>query len=60
MRPVVDGQPRPRLPEKRIDLLDGIGIDLRLTPQPLVFEESSFEAFIEAGGWIKTIPADLE
>lgn len=55
----VDGQKQPRPPAMKLDLLDGAGVDLRLTPQPLVFE-ASLDEFIAAGGWIATIPAELE
>ena len=56
----IDGQRRPKEPERKLDILDGPAIDLRLTPQPLVFEQSDFDEFVAAGGWVKTIPAGLE
>ncbi len=59
MKPVIDGQTQPRPPEIRIDILDGVGVDRRLTPPPLVFELSGFEEFVEAGGWPPTQPMDL-
>jgi hypothetical protein len=58
-RPVVDGQRRPREPDTPIDLLDSVGLDRRMTEQPMVFELSGFDAFVAAGGWVDTIPADL-
>lgn len=56
---VVDGQPQPKPPEKRIELLDDVGLDRRMTPPPLVFELSGFEEYLEAGGWPATVPAEL-
>ena len=56
---IVDGQSKPRPPEVRIDLLDSVGVDRRLTPPPLVFELSGFDEFVAAGGWVHTQPVDL-
>jgi hypothetical protein len=56
---VVDGQRRPRDPALPIDFLDGIGLDRRMAPQPEVFEHSSLAPFVEAGGWIDTVPMEL-
>ncbi len=59
MKPVIDGQRQPRPPEVRIELLDSVGVDRRLTPPPLVFELSGFDEFVAAGGWPPTQPMDL-
>lgn len=57
---VIDGQRQPRPPERPINLLDEVGIDRRMTPQPLVCELSGFDEWYFAGGdWIATIPAEL-
>lgn len=55
----IDGQRPRRIPPQPLKLLDGQGVDLRLTPQPLVFERT-LEEFVEAGGWVNTVPMDLE
>lgn len=57
---VVDGQRQPPEPPQRLTLLDSAGVDLRLTPQPIVFEQSSFDEFVEAGGWVATQPMGLD
>jgi len=62
MRPglYIDGQRKAREPDRPIDLLDGIGLDRRQLPQPLVVD-STEEAFFRAGGgWIPTVPMDFE
>lgn len=57
---VVDGQKRRREPAVPIDLLDGVGLDRRMTPQPMVFELTGFDEFVEAGGWPATVPGGLK
>lgn len=56
---VVDGQKQPRPPPVRIELLDAVGIERRMTPPPLVFELSGFDEFVAAGGWVATVPGEL-
>ena len=59
-RLTVDAQHRPKEPPISVDILDSVGLDRRMTPQPLVFELSSLEAFYAAGGeWIPTVPMAL-
>ena len=58
-RPIVDGQRQPKPPEAQLDLLDGVGVDRRMTPPPLVFELSGFDEFVAAGGWLPTQPSEL-
>jgi len=56
----IDGQRRPREPERRLEILDGFGLDLKMTALPLVIEHSSFGPFYAAGGeWIETQVSDL-
>lgn len=61
MRPdlIIDGQRKPKAPDKPIDLLDSVGVDRRMSPQPEVYEYSTFGPYLEAGGeWPDTVPMD--
>jgi hypothetical protein len=59
-RVVVDGAPAEKPAPMRIELLDSIGFERRMSPQPLTKELDSFDAFIQAGGWLPTVPSRLE
>jgi hypothetical protein len=59
MKSVIDGQRQPRPPDLPLDLLDGIGLDLRMTALPQVIEHQTMQPFYRAGGWVETELADL-
>ena len=54
---VIDGQRRPKpsaAPELRLR-----DVDILRLPQPLTFEDVSIDEFLEAGGFLLTVPAGL-
>jgi hypothetical protein len=55
----IDGQRQDSAPEREIALLDSVGVDLRMTPLPMVFEHDTHEEFVAAGGWVATVPGEL-
>ena len=56
----IDGIREPKLEPVRLELLDEIGLARRQAPAPLVKEGLSMAQWIEAGGWIPTVPGELE
>jgi hypothetical protein len=55
----IDGQRPPREPSTPIDILDSVGLDRRMTPQPLVFESTERDWFEAVGEWLPTQPMPL-
>ena len=54
---VVDGQRQPKLEPLRLELLDDVGLDRRMTSLPLVIEHDSMEPFYEADGLVAHMSA---
>ncbi len=55
----VDGQRKPKPEPVRLELLDAIGFERKMSPAPLVKEGLSMQDWYRAGGWVKTIPGVL-
>lgn len=53
----IDGQKQPRPEPFILGLRD---LDILRLPQPLVFESVPLEDFVAAGGWVETVPMELE
>lgn len=56
---IIDGQKQPAPPPVRIELLDSIGIERRMTPLPEVIEHYGMQVWYAEGGWVDTVMGDL-